>query len=267
VARWLRFPAWTFTAWSVSIRDRMGPEAAAAALERARVERGQRRAFGWRNRRRMPRLVRRAIESSRSALLVRAEAILGEAEATIGAAALLLGTEEIRRTAAALEDGRGVTGAEAGAAGAEGGRPRRRRLLGRRRQVAGGEPAAVAGNVTGHPAGLAEDVTEGLAGHTEDVAETPRPAIPKPVRRSRPKTRAASGRQAGPATRPATPATDITDLLPVATEIAAELGDRLTRDQLITQLRARGLAVGGKRRDAIWRAVQPRQPHAASPAA
>jgi hypothetical protein len=63
----------------------------------------------------------------------------------------------------------------------------------------------------------------------------------------------ATGRHA--AELPTEPDVDVSDLLPAAREVAAELGDRLSRDALIDGLRSRGLSVGGRRRAAIYRAV------------
>ncbi|PKW13674.1 DUF2637 domain-containing protein [Saccharopolyspora spinosa] len=49
---------------------------------------------------------------------------------------------------------------------------------------------------------------------------------------------------------------DVSDLLEPARQVAAELGDRLSRDALLEGLRARGLSVGGRRRAAIYTAMQ-----------
>lgn len=52
---------------------------------------------------------------------------------------------------------------------------------------------------------------------------------------------------------------DINDVLPAARKVAAELGDRLSRDALIDGLRARGVSVGGRRRKAVYDAVRAEQ--------
>ncbi|MGC7101434.1 DUF2637 domain-containing protein [Amycolatopsis lurida] len=54
----------------------------------------------------------------------------------------------------------------------------------------------------------------------------------------------------------ATDGVDVSDLLPVAREIAAELGQQLSRDRLLDGIRARGHSVGGRRRNAIYDAVR-----------
>lgn len=48
---------------------------------------------------------------------------------------------------------------------------------------------------------------------------------------------------------------NVSDLLPAALEVAAELGGRLSRDALVAGLRSRGLSVGGRRRSAVHQAV------------
>ncbi|MDI5977984.1 DUF2637 domain-containing protein [Amycolatopsis magusensis] len=49
---------------------------------------------------------------------------------------------------------------------------------------------------------------------------------------------------------------DVSDLLPVAQRVAAELGQRLSRDRLLDGIRAHGHSVGGRRRAAIYDAVR-----------
>ncbi|MGA6168575.1 DUF2637 domain-containing protein [Amycolatopsis magusensis] len=64
---------------------------------------------------------------------------------------------------------------------------------------------------------------------------------------------------------PAHPAgyVDISDLLPVAREVAAELGHRLSRDRLLDGIRARGHSIGGRRRNAIYNAIRTTPPPSA----
>ncbi|MGC7102879.1 DUF2637 domain-containing protein [Amycolatopsis lurida] len=49
---------------------------------------------------------------------------------------------------------------------------------------------------------------------------------------------------------------DVSDILPVAQQVAAELGQRLSRDRLLDGIRAHGHSVGGRRRAAIYNAVR-----------
>ncbi|QFU89525.1 hypothetical protein YIM_21735 [Amycolatopsis sp. YIM 10] len=58
---------------------------------------------------------------------------------------------------------------------------------------------------------------------------------------------------------------DVSDLLPVAREVAAELGPRLSRDRLLDGIRARGHTVGGRRRAAIYDVVRASVLSAGSP--
>lgn len=83
---------------------------------------------------------------------------------------------------------------------------------------------------------------------TTETATEPHPAGD----RKRPVGRA----QRRPKPRPGTTDVDVSDLLPVARELATELGDRLSRDALLDGLRDRGLSVGGRRRAAIYSAIQ-----------
>lgn len=96
-------------------------------------------------------------------------------------------------------------------------------------------------------AGKAADEPTGAQPKTTGKATSGRASDdrPKPVGRAkRPSIR-----------RPKSAEVDVSDLLPVAREVAAELGDRLSRDALLDGLRERGLSAGGRRRAAIYNAI------------
>lgn len=234
-ARWARFTLPTFTAWSVAIRDRLGPEDAVTALDRAATERAKRKAFSRRQRRRVPVLVRQAVEAGRAASVERAEMILQEAEATIGAAALLLGPGALREAVPAAEQ---VAESRGGRVASSQEPPRRLR---RRLRLVGRKPAPAADTT----AGTAEDSAPGTHPRT----------APKRRAKAAGTTTRARGRGARRA-RQDTTGVDIADLWPAALEIVAKADGRLTRDRLIQGLRGRGLTVGGKRRAAVWQAVK-----------
>lgn len=102
------------------------------------------------------------------------------------------------------------------------------------------------------PGRHADDRPAEAIGATESAELDDRPEQPERPRRRRPKRTRPGDRD------PATEMTDVdvSDLLPDALEIAAELGDRLTRDALLKGLRARGHRLGPRRRDAIYAAVR-----------
>ncbi|WP_460444019.1 DUF2637 domain-containing protein [Amycolatopsis cihanbeyliensis] len=58
-------------------------------------------------------------------------------------------------------------------------------------------------------------------------------------------------------------AVDISDLLPLAQQIAVKLGPQLSRDRPLDRIRQHGHSIGGRRRDAIYNAVRP--PHQVRP--
>ncbi|ONF73941.1 DUF2637 domain-containing protein [Amycolatopsis keratiniphila] len=100
----LLFPVRTLLAYRVAVRDRI--EDAELALDRVRIERETRRAFGRRNRRRFAKAVRESIDSSNRALADRARSeieaareIRAEAEGILAAGALLLGPDRVREVA------------------------------------------------------------------------------------------------------------------------------------------------------------------------
>lgn len=49
---------------------------------------------------------------------------------------------------------------------------------------------------------------------------------------------------------------DVADILPAARKVAAELGDKLSRDALLAGLRGAGVSVGGRRKKAVYDAVR-----------
>jgi hypothetical protein len=81
--------------------------------------------------------------------------------------------------------------------------------------------------------------------------ETPaRPVAVPPSRRIPSARRERTVRRAAPA------GPDVSDLLPAARKIAAELGPDLSRDRLVAALRQLGHSVGGDRKTAIYAAVR-----------
>lgn len=92
---------------------------------------------------------------------------------------------------------------------------------------------------------------------TARPAATGRPARSVTETTGAPATERPTGRPAGATgqdDRPAGP--DVSDLMPAALDIAAELGPELSRDRLVDALRSRGLSVGGNRRAAVYAAVK-----------
>jgi len=100
-ARWLRYPMWTYRAWSAALRHGLTVAADALAVaEREvteqRAHRASRKALGWRARRRFGRVVRARVAATDAARHAAAEAIIREAEQVTGAAALLFGPQALR---------------------------------------------------------------------------------------------------------------------------------------------------------------------------
>ncbi|WP_309117772.1 hypothetical protein [Saccharothrix sp.] len=196
-ARWLRYPCWTYRAWSAALRH--GLTDAADALAVAEQKATERKALGWRARRRFGRVVAERLAVTDQRRRQEAESVIREAEQVVGAAAMLFGPDFARQRAHAATGSRPTSGN--GESDGSGGRARR---LGWLR----------------------------LAGRDDRVATEDAESVPVVV-----------------------DGVDITDLMPVARRVAAELGDRLTRDGLLDGLRQAGLSVGGKRRKAVYDAV------------
>ncbi|TWP51715.1 DUF2637 domain-containing protein [Lentzea tibetensis] len=104
-ARWMRYPLWTWRAWSVALRHGLTDAADALSVadrevteRRARAK--ARKALGWRARRRFGRVVASRIEATDEARRREAEAIIREAEQVTGAAALLFGPDRLHEQAA-----------------------------------------------------------------------------------------------------------------------------------------------------------------------
>lgn len=97
IARWVRFTAWTFKAWSVSVRDRLSTGDALVALQRADTEKRS-SAIATRSRRSWVPQVREYIDTERQQASERYERVLQEGHARLGAAALLLGPDTLRAT-------------------------------------------------------------------------------------------------------------------------------------------------------------------------
>lgn len=97
IARWVRFTAWTFKAWSVSVRDRLSTGDAVVALQRADTEKRS-SAIATRPRRDWVPQVREYIDTERQHATERAERVLQEGQALLGAAALVFGPDTLRAT-------------------------------------------------------------------------------------------------------------------------------------------------------------------------
>ena len=102
--RWLRYPMWTWRAWSVALRHGLTDAADALTLadrEAAehRARKAANKALGWRARRRFGRVVAARIKATDEERRRAAEAVIREAEQVTGAAALLFGPETLRQRA------------------------------------------------------------------------------------------------------------------------------------------------------------------------
>jgi hypothetical protein len=98
VARWVRFPGWTFQAWSISVRDRLSVDAAEQALQRAATERAAKTVQRHGRRHWAPR-VHEHIDREREAAMARATKIAENGEAMLAAATVLLGPDTLRAAA------------------------------------------------------------------------------------------------------------------------------------------------------------------------
>ncbi|MFD4673720.1 hypothetical protein ACFWNN_28645 [Lentzea sp. NPDC058450] len=102
--RWVRYPMWTWRAWSVTLRHGLtdATEALAAADRETtehRARKAANKALGWRTRRRFGRVVAARIKATDEERRRAAEQVLREAEQVTGAAALLFGPETLRQRA------------------------------------------------------------------------------------------------------------------------------------------------------------------------
>ena len=102
--RWLRYPMWTWRAWSVALRHGLtdATEALTVADREAaehRAHKAANKALGWRARRRFGRVVAARIRATDEERRRAAEAVIREAEQVTGAAALLFGPEPLRQRA------------------------------------------------------------------------------------------------------------------------------------------------------------------------
>lgn len=223
-ARWVRFPLWTFRAWSVSIRDRIGAADASVALDRVAAEhlhRSLRRSLLGRHHKTWP-------TDIQSLVSVASPAAISAATETTGQA-----TDTVLRSRPTSENTLGRHATETTGQPAE--------------ETAEISPSAAAGR---RPGGDRQQATE-----TTDEAADGRNVRPLfGGRHGRRGDRTRDREQATETTETIT--IDVDDLLPVALEVAAELGDRLSRDALVDSLRSRGLSVGGRRRAAIYRRVR-----------
>ncbi|MCP2242723.1 DUF2637 domain-containing protein [Lentzea aerocolonigenes] len=104
LVRWLRYPMWTWRAWSVALRHGLtdATEALAVADREAAEHRARKaadKALGWRARRRFGRVVAARIKATDEERRRVAEAVIREAEQVTGAAALLFGPDVLRQRA------------------------------------------------------------------------------------------------------------------------------------------------------------------------
>ncbi|MGW6445156.1 hypothetical protein [Lentzea sp. NPDC055074] len=102
--RWVRYPMWTWRAWSVALRHGLtdATDALAAADREATEQRARRtanKALGWRARRRFGRVVAARIEATDEERRRAAKQVLREAEQVTGAATLLFGPAALRQQA------------------------------------------------------------------------------------------------------------------------------------------------------------------------
>ncbi|ATE53631.1 hypothetical protein [Actinosynnema pretiosum] len=94
--RWVRYPGWTWRAWSAALRHGLADAAEALAVAdretaERKVRRASHRALGWRARRRFGRVVAKRLEATDVARRAAAAEVIRQAEEVIGAAAMLFG--------------------------------------------------------------------------------------------------------------------------------------------------------------------------------
>lgn len=271
LARWVRYPRWTFRAWSISVRDRLGPGDAVAALDRAAAERSAAAPFRFRPlvRRAWRKQTARLVEHRQATEVEQARQIIREATDATRSAALLFGPNELRGAAEATDDrttGNQPAETAEPAEPAETAEPTEtagRQSAGRdRRRWFRRRPKAADRNTTGAAADMADreaaaaEPSEPTGSQSSAPAEhqaaddrrTPLRPVPTGDRKSASEPTETTDRE--------TADVDVSDLLPAAREVAAELGDRLSRDRLTDALRDRGHSVGGRRRTAVYEAVR-----------
>jgi hypothetical protein len=123
--RWLRYPMWTWRAWSVALRHGLtdATEALAVADREAAEHRARKaadKALGWRARRRFGRVVAARIKATDEERRRAAEQVIREAEQVTGAAALLFGPERLRQRATGAAGPRPISDNTGGDHGDEG---------------------------------------------------------------------------------------------------------------------------------------------------
>lgn len=133
LVRWLRYPMWTWRAWSVTLRHGLTDAAEALAVaDREAAEHRDRKAankaLGWRARRRFGRVVAARIKAADEERRRAAEQVIREAEQVTGAAALLFGPDALRQRANGAARSRPTSDNGSGGHGDE--RPVRSRRLG-----------------------------------------------------------------------------------------------------------------------------------------
>ncbi|MEU6267513.1 DUF2637 domain-containing protein [Saccharopolyspora shandongensis] len=263
VDQWLLFFRWTLAAHKVAVRDRI--ENADTALSVAATERQEAKSRRWlrRNAKTWGPAVQTMVAASRAAEAERADRVLREAQGVLDAAALVWGPEALREAAEPAvqqQPPAEVTTDQ------RDDRPRRWFRFGRRRSQPTGtrptEPKGAADARHAQPTGKADRQPTPAPAAPGDRKPTGKAAAATTGQRSRPARGTTDrGDRHGPfrvAAEPVKDATDVdvSDLLAPAREVAAELGDRLSRDALLEGLRARGHSVGGRRRAAIYAAMQ-----------
>lgn len=292
--QWLLFFCHTLAAYRVAVRDRIEDADTAlsvaatereVAKNRRATERQAAKSGRWLGRRRNSKkwgpAVQTMLAANRAAEAERADRVLREAQSVLDAAALVWGPEALRE---ATEPQQLPAAPTTDATD----RPRRWWRFGRRSQTTGPRPTSQ--NTTTDDRDDRVEVATEPTGRVAQATATDAAdrATDRPRRPSQGATdRGDRGDRRGPvrvATEttgtPATEATeatdrgdrvgalrvvteptgttevDVSDLLEPARQVAAELGDRLSRDALLNGLRARGLSVGGRRRTAIYDAVK-----------
>ncbi|AXX29406.1 hypothetical protein APASM_2041 [Actinosynnema pretiosum subsp. pretiosum] len=120
--RWVRYPGWTWRAWSAALRHGLVDAAEALAVaERETAERkvrkASRRALGWRSRRRFGRVVAARLEATDQARREAAEAVIREAQEVTGAAAMLFGPRALTEATRSRPTSENVAEVEQGGTG------------------------------------------------------------------------------------------------------------------------------------------------------